>query len=290
MRKLALTLIVIAVLAPAAEAKRRAVHHPTTPCGYSASPAWNGSISSAGITRAPVVVFAQAPGCTKWGAYSSADWITIEAAPLDAQPAAYVTVAPNPDVSSSRSGTILVAGIRFTINQDSAARIAPPTVSNLIPNGTFDTAILPWGWPARFPNASGGVAQWSQFDANGSPISGSLFLRDNDHGLAYQQQQCVPVTKSTNYRYGAKVRSMVGTEGGEGIMAVFLYQTPDCSGEKFTGQFVSVLRPKEPGVWQEFTFDMRSGSQTQAVIVVIAAAANVPPYEIWFDDVFLRQP
>jgi Putative binding domain, N-terminal len=290
MKKFALTLIVIAVLAPAAQAKRRAVHHPAEACSYSVSPTWTGSISSAGVTRAAVLVFGQqqTPACVRWGAYTSASWITIEAAPLDAQPVAYVTVAPNTDISASRTANIVVAGIRLQVTQDSAARISPPTTdSNLIPNGKFDTGILPWGWPAHFPNATGGVAQWSQFDANGSPASGSLFLRDNDGGLAYQQQQCIRVTKSTNYRYGAKVRALAGREVGEGIMAVFLYPTADCSGD-FTGQFISVLRPSEPGVWQEFTFDMRSGSRTQAVIVVIASAADVPPFEMWFDDVFLR--
>lgn len=290
MKKFALTLIVIAVLAPAAQAKRRAVHHPAVPCAYSASPSWTGSISSAGVTRAAVLVFGQqqTPECVRWGAYSSASWITIEAAPLDAQPAAYVTVAPNSDLSASRTGNIVVAGVLIQVTQDSAARISPPTSDpNLLLNGKFDTGILPWGWPPQFPNASGGVAQWSQFDANGSPASGSLFLRDNDGGLAYQQQQCIGVKKNTSYRYGAKVRALAGTEAGEGIMAVFNYPTADCSGD-FTGHFVSVLRPSEPGVWQDFIFDMRTGSRTQAVIVVIASAANVPPFEIWFDDVFLR--
>ena len=284
MRKLALTLIVIALLAPAAEAKRRAARHPAIPCSYTLAPTWNGSVGPGGVTRAAVLVFGQTQECSRWGAYSSIPWITVEAAPLAAQPAAYVTIAAHGD-ASPRSGTIVIAGMQLQVTQEGAATIAPRD-SNLVPNGTFDTAIAPWGWPARFPNGTG-VAQWSQFDANGNPASGSIVIRDTNTGLAYQQQQCIRVSKSTNYTYGAKARVVEGRERGEGIIAVFPYPTPDCSGD-FFGQFISVMRPTEMGVWQEFSFPMRTGSRTEAVIIVIASAANVPPFDIWIDDVFIK--
>jgi len=285
MKQLALAVIALVALAPAASARMRAVHRAAPhQCTFSLAPSWNGAIPAAGVTRAVVLVYGQSQDCAGWAAYSSEAWATVEAAPLDAQPAAYVTIPAN-DQTTTRTATLIVAGVRLPVTQEGATTVVPPR-TGLIVNGSFDTNLAPWTWQSpRFPNGRGS-ANWSSLDANGSPASGSIALRDTDFDLPFQQLQCVRVTKNTTYRYGAKVR---GSEAqGEGVMAVFNYQSADCSG-LFTGQFVSVLKPAEPGVWQEFSFSMRTGSQTQSVIVVIASGATVPPYEIWFDDVFLMQ-
>lgn len=285
MKQLALALAATLALAPAASARVRAVHRPSPhQCTFSLAPTWNGNIPAAGVTRAAVLVFGQSQSCASWAAYSSESWAMVEAAPLDAQPAAYVTIGAN-DQTTPRTTTLIVAGVRLQVTQEGATTVTPP-VTGLVVNGSFDTNIAPWTWQSpRFPNGRG-TASWTSLDANGSPASGSILLRDSDFDLPFQQLQCVPVTKNTVYRYGAKAR---GSEGnGEGVMAVFSYQAADCSGE-YTGQSVSVLNPDEPGVWQEFSFSMTTGSKTQAVLVIIASAANLPPYQVWFDDVFLKK-
>lgn len=284
MRKLPVLFLLLLLPALPAFAKRRAVRVPAAKCSYTLAPSWNGNIPAGGVTRAVVLVYGQTQECSGWAAYSSVPWATVEGAPRDAQPAAYVTITANPG-TAPRTTQLIIAGILLNVTQDGAATVSPPA-NNLLVNGTFDSGIAPWAWQSRFPNGTG-VAQWSQFDANGSPASGSILLRDNDGDLAFQQLQCVRVTRNTNYRYGAKVRSLAGVERGEGIMAVFEYLTPDCSG-RFAAQNISIIRPAEPGVWEEFSFSMRADSRIEAVIVVIAAAANIPPYEMWFDDVFLR--
>lgn len=284
MRRLLIVPLLLIVAVPLF-AKRRAVHVPAAKCSFSLAPTWNGNVPAAGITRGVVLVFGQTPECSGWAAYSSVPWATVEGAPRDAQPTAYVTITANPD-TTPRTTQLIIAGVRLVVTQDGAPAVSPPVANNLIVNGTFDRNIAPWGWQARFPNGIG-VAQWSQFDANGSPASGSILLRDDDGNLAFQQLQCVRVNANTTYRFGAKVRSFEGVERGEGIMAVFTYLASDCSGQ-FTSENIQLLRPAERGVWQEFSFRARTRSNIQGMIVVIAAAANVAPYEIWFDDVFLR--
>jgi len=287
MKQLVLALIATVALAPAASARVRAVHRSAPhQCTFSLAPTWNATIPSAGVTRAAVLVFGQSQDCASWEAYSSVEWAVVEAAPLDAQPAAYVTIPAN-DQTTPRTTTLIVAGVRLQVTQDGASTVSPPR-TGLVVNGTFDTNIVPWTWQSpRFPNGRGS-ANWSSIDANGSPASGSILLRDTDFDHPFQQLQCVPVTRNTTYRYGARVR---GSEGsGEGVMAVFSYQSTDCSDTNFSNQFVSVLRPDQPGVWQEFSFSMTTSSKAQAVLVIIASAATLPPYEIWYDDVFLTKP
>lgn len=286
MNRIAVTVaVVLLALAPPALARRRAVHHPAAQCAYSLAPAWSGPIAAAGVTRAAVLVYGQSQQCAGWAAYSSASWATVEAAPMDAQPAAYVTIAPNPD-PAPRTVTLIIAGVRLQVTQDAASTVSPPrTFDNLVVNGTFDGGIAPWGWQARFPNGRG-TAQWSSFDANGNPQSGSILLRDEDGDLAFQQLQCVAVEASTRYRFGATVRS--ASTNGNGIMAVFLYASPTCAGS-FTDQTIQTIQPSQLGVWQRFSWTTRTRPSTQAVIVVIAAGTNAPPYEMWFDDVFVRK-
>jgi hypothetical protein len=286
MKQLVLALIATVALAPAASARVRAVHRPSPhQCTFSLAPTWNGSIPAAGVTRAAVLVFGQSQACASWAAYSSESWATVEAAPLDAQPAAYVTIGAN-DLTTPRMTTLIVAGVRLQVTQEGATSVSPPR-TGLVVNGSFDTDIVPWTWQSpRFPNGRG-TANWTSLDANGSPASGSILLRDSDFDLPFQQLQCVPATKNTTYRYGAKVR---GSEGnGEGVMAAFSYQSTDCSDKNFSNQFVSVLKPDEPGVWQEFSFSMTTSSRAQSVLIVIASAATLPPYQVWFDDVFLTK-
>lgn len=283
MKKL-LILVLAAILAPAAMARVRVIHHPAIPCTFSLLPAWGtAQVPAAGMTRGIVFVYGQTAECAQWTGYSDVDWVTIEAAPMDAQPAAYVTVAPNP-TAETRTTTVIVAGIRLALTQEAGTPVARNT--NLLQNGTFDTNLAHWTWYDRFPNGRGAAA-WSPLDANDRFTSGSIALRADGISLAFQQLQCIPALKSTNYRFGAKVRTGSTTNRGEGIMGVFTYASPDCSGD-FTKQQVEALNPSQPAKWEEFSFTTTTGSRTQSLLVVIASSAEVPPFDTSFDDVFVR--
>jgi hypothetical protein len=283
MTRLPILLLALAALAAPAQARVRVVHHPANACSFSLAPAWgSAAIPAAGMTRGIVFVYGQTPSCAQWTAYSAVDWVTVEAAPMDAQPAAYVTVAANAS-PESRSTTLIVAGVHLDVVQEGAPAIVNPS---LVSNGSLNANIDGWIWyDGRFPNGRG-AASWSPLDANGSPASGSILLRDDGPGLAFQRLQCIPVEKSTLYRFGAKVRTGAGKELGDGTIAMFTYPAADCSGE-FTESATKLVSPAEPGMWQEYSFTMRTGSRTQAVILVIASGALMPPFETWFDDVFV---
>jgi hypothetical protein len=284
MKRLALILALASLAAPAF-ARGRVVRHPADPCSFSLAPAWGtAAVPAAGLTRIPVVVFAQPATCVQWSAYSSAGWVTVEAAPLDAQPAAYVTVAPN-DSPESRTTTLIVAGVRLDVTQEGAPAIANP--NNLVTNGTFHTNVDGWIWyDGRFPNGIGN-ASWSPLDANGSPASGSILVRDTGSVRPFQRLQCLTVNNSTDYRFGVKVRTSLPSTRGDGTIALFTYASEDCSGE-FTSNTTRVLSPAEPNVWQEYEFTMRTGSRTQTMILVIASGARLGTFETWFDDIFVE--
>ncbi|HYC91088.1 MAG TPA: BACON domain-containing carbohydrate-binding protein [Thermoanaerobaculia bacterium] len=288
MKRLALILIAVAVLAPAASAsRRRSTHHPAPACSFSLVPVWgNGSVSPDGLTRALVLVYGQTQECSQWAAYSPVDWITVEAAPLAAQPGAFVTVSPNA-AATSRTATLIIAGVRLAITQDGAARISPPIADNLLLNGTFDRNVSSWTWFSHFPNGIG-TAEWSQFDANGSPASGSMLLRDSDFlaGQAYQQLQCVRIpTGGGFYEYGAKIRT--GSAQGEMAIALLTYGSTDCSGN-YNGRVEHWDRPQQ-GVWHSWKFSRPMPGSVRSALIVLASAADTPPFETWFDDVYLRE-
>jgi len=284
MKRFLLVLALTTLFAPLAFARIRVVRHPAVPCSFSLVPVGGATpVPAAGLTRGVVFVYGQTVECAQWNGYSPVDWATVEAAPLDAQPAAYVTIAPNLD-TQSRTTTLIIAGIRLVITQEGAPAVVNPS---LVVNGTFHTDIASWIWyDGRFPNGRG-AASWSALDANGSPASGSILLRDDGPGLAFQRLQCIPVNASTLYRFGANVRTGAASERGEGTIAMFTYASADCSGD-FTSGMNGLVSPAEPGVWQDFSFTMRTGSRTKAVILVIASGALIPPFETWFDDVFVE--
>jgi len=288
MRRLALPLILLVLLAPVASARRRTARHPATLCSFSLVPTWGATpIAAAGVTRAQVLVYGQTADCARWAAYSPVDWITVEAAPTAGQPAAFVTVTANA-TNSQRSATLIIAGLRLVVTQDAGATISPPVAGNLLVNGTFDRDIAAWGWQSRFPNGIGN-AEWSQLDANGSPASGSFLMRDVDFvtGQAFQRLQCVRVDGGF-YDYGAKVRT--GSAGGVVEIAFITFASTDCSDVAYKNYYVSFATPPTPGVWQKFDFVQgASGTARSAIIVLAVAADPQPPFDVWFDDVYLRK-
>lgn len=290
MKRLLLILILAlaSLVVPAAEARIRVVRHPAEPCSFSLLPAWGAAaIPAAGQTRGIVFIYGQTASCAQWNAYSSVDWVVVEAAPMDAQPAAYVTVAPNP-ATEARATTLIIAGIRLDVTQEGAPALVDP---NLVTNGSFHTSIDGWIWyDGRFPNGRG-TASWSPLDANGDPSSGSISMLDTsifDDGVrrAFQRLQCLPVTRNTTYDFGTKIRTNAPVARGDATIALFMYKTPDCSGE-FTKYSDQVISPSEPNVWEAFSFSTKTASQTESVVLVIASYARNPPFETLFDDVYV---
>ena len=284
MKRLLLLLALALLVVPVASARIRVVRHPAEPCSFSLLPTWGTTpVPAAGQTRGSVFIYGQTATCAQWNAYSSVDWVTVEAAPFDAQPAAYVTVSPN-TAPEGRTTTIIIAGIRLEVAQEGAPAIVNP---NLVANGAFHTNIDGWIWyDGRFPNGLG-TASWSPLDANGSPASGSIVMRDSGSGLAFQRLQCIPAQARTLYRFGAKARTIASSQRGEGTIAFFLYPSPDCSGD-FSDRTIQVVSPAELNVWEEYAFTMRTGSRTESVLLILASAAFAPPFETWFDDVFVE--
>lgn len=288
MKRTVLAVLFIAALAPGAFARVRAVHRPAPhSCTFSLSPTWNGSIGAGGVTRATVLVFGQTGACATWAAYSSASWAVVEAAPMDAQPAAYVTVAANTG-PTSRTVSLIIAGVRLQVTQEGGATISPPTVSNLVANGTFDRDVTGWAWwRADYPNGPG-APQWSQFDAAGNPTSGSMLLRDtdSDYNQSFQRAQCFPIPPGRSYAFGAKVR--VGSPSGDGLIAFLTYASSDCSGN-YSVRNVQVARPAQPGAWQAYDFTQPIPNSARSAILLLGSAADVPPFEVWFDDAYVRE-
>jgi hypothetical protein len=284
MKRLVLLLALASLAAPAFAGRVRVVHHPAETCSFSLVPTWGTApVPAAGLTRGAVFIYGQTASCAQWNAYSPVPWVTVEAAPMDAQPAAYVTVTPNP-TPESRATTLVIAGIRFDLAQEAAPTLTNP---NLITNGGFDMNIDGWIWyTPRFPNGIGN-ASWSPLDANGSPASGSISMKDTGGTKPFQRLQCLPVTKSTNYRFGIKARTTAPKEKGDGTIALFTYKTPDCTGE-FTEGDSHLLSPDEPNVWHAYSFTMRTGSRSQSMLVVIASGAVQGSFETFFDDVFVE--
>lgn len=291
MKRVALLLLALAVVLPASAARRRSAHHPAASCSFSLVPTWGtGSVGPDGLTRALVLVYGQTQDCAQWAAYSPVDWITVEAAPLAAQPGAFVTVTPNPG-ATVRSATLIIAGVRMVITQDGSARISPPIAGNLLLNGTFDRDTASWTWFSHFPNAIG-TAEWSQFDANGSPASGSIMLRDQDFlpSQAFQRLQCVRVSAGGGvFEYGTKVRT--ASAQGDVAFAILTYASTDCSGNYISnGRADHIVRPAQTGIWQKFDFTRPISGNARSVLIVLASFAdNNPPFETWFDDVYLRE-
>lgn len=285
MKKPLLILAVALLLVSSASARVRAVRHPGPQCSLSIAPAWGSApIAAAGQTRGVVFVYGQTPECAQWSAYSSADWVLVEAAPFDAQPAAYVTVAPN-GTTAARTATLIIAGLRLEITQEAAPQVADP---NLVRNGSFHTDISEWTWYDRFPNAAG-TASWSTLDAGGNPASGSILLRDEGWKVAFQRLQCIPLNGSTNYRMGAKVRTGAPKARGDALFAVYFYESADCTGEYSSDNYLNkIVTPAEPGVWQEYSTTKRTSSKTRSAVLVIASGDTLAPFETWFDDVYVR--
>ena len=201
----------------------------------------------------------------------------------------FVDVAPNP-TSTSRTATLLVAGVKVDLIQEATAVIAPPIEGNLLRNGGFDTDLSFWGWQDRFPNGTGSVA-WSSVDGTSKPNSGSIRIRNSrpvNEGPAYQQLQCASAVGGEVYEYGFRFVAD-STTAGSAVLAVVEYADATCDSATVSKE-TRTKTIRTPGTWQSESYTIRLGSTTQSVLIVIggfASAGNT--YEVNLDDVFFRK-
>ena len=247
-------------------ARRRAVEPPAPSCTF-ALEATFGAIPNEGLDRGVVHVNGS---CPAWNAYSDSDWVSIEQAGSDA----IVSVAPNP-TELPRTATLRIAGLPFVITQDAAPAI---TDGNLLLNAHFDFDIEHWTWEDRFPNGAG-IASWSS--------DGSLQMRSTRIGQTFQRLQCIAVEPSRKYTYGGTVRASSPTAGG-GAFAFFEYPTSDCSGAYTIFEQHSFLGTLD---WQTKSWVTQNKTRStthSALFIVASSAVNDVPFDLWFDDVFVK--
>jgi hypothetical protein len=265
-----------------AQGRRRAVRTPASDCTFTLTPSFQNPVASAGLDRAAVQVTGSPLGCDSWAAYSTVDWVTIQ---TDAT-SAYITVQPN-QLPETRTTRILIAGVPFDIVQsEDEVVVSPPTLPNVMQNGSFHLDLSHWSWQSRFPNGDG-EATWSSLDANGSIASGSMHLTDTLASTqAFSQSQCMQTAPGW-YDYGFAVRANTRT-GVRAILALLEFDTPDCSGG-YPGYSVKQIQVDAPGVWQRHTYTEYLNDDKVAVMLIIGSYARQEgPQELWLDDVFVR--
>ena len=269
-----------------AEARSRAVRHPAPACTFSLSSAFGTSVAATGLDDGAIVVNANPSTCTSWNAFSLTSWITV----VRNGGTAWVDVAPNP-TNTARTGTLLIAGIRHSINQEGAPVISPPIAGNILSNGGFDTDLSPWGWQSRFPNGPGAAA-WSSLDVRNNPNSGSIRLvntRPAEQGHTFQQLQCVAIDAPGEvYEYGGSFLA-TSTTAVSAVFSVVEYADEGCNVAAISNE-AQTPRSRTPGAWQSETYTKRMGPTTKSAFVVIGNLARVAgTYEIFIDDVFLKK-
>ncbi|HYI13067.1 MAG TPA: BACON domain-containing carbohydrate-binding protein [Thermoanaerobaculia bacterium] len=269
------------VLDADAQGRRRAVRTPGPDCTFTLSPSFSNPVTEAGLTRASVLVLGS-PGCDSWAAYSTAGWVTIDRDPATA----YITVQPN-DTGETRATQLTIAGQPLDIVQNAdSGPISPPTLPNVMQNGSFHLDLSHWSWQTRFPNGDG-VATWTSLDANGSIASGSMHMTDTTASTqAFSQSQCRQTAPGW-YDYGFAVRASSRT-GVRAIIALLEFDTPDCSGS-YPAYSVKQVQVAEPGVWEAHTYTEYLNDDKVAVMLIIGSYARQEGVqEVWLDDVFVR--
>lgn len=276
--------LLVAFTFPALAAGRlRAVRVPAPLCTFALSSTAI-VVPAQGQERHEVIVTPTAGSCTRWGAYSDADWITLEIG----NGRAYVTVAANPS-SEVRAALVMIAGVAFDVTQEGdVVVVTPPPDPNVLRNSTFDVDTSQWGWDPRFPNGSGS-ASWSDLDANGSTTSGSFKLRSTGYSPAFQQFQCAQVTGGKTWQWGGAVR-VGAAAGGEAKLVLVEYLSPDCSGDFRPGLYEKTIKGETAWVRRSYSTSLRSGTQSVQFLVATGMTTGSLPFEAWFDDLYLRLP
>lgn len=285
MRPGILLLLSLLSIALPAEARRRAVRFYDPPCQYVLTPLFTMPLPESGIDRGEIAVGIAGPNCAGWAVISPVEWIHIEAS----EAVAYITADPN-ESAEERRATVSIAGELLEIVQSASSGggpISPPIALNLLQNGSFHTDLAGWGWFDRFPNGSGD-ASWSPVDANGSPASGSILLRDrleSENGPAYQQLQCINATPG-QYDYGFAVRAE-STTAVQGVIAFLQFTGLDCTGT-YPGYTARTVIPPADGTWHRETWTASLGTRYRSILIVIGSWARQPGLQpVWIDDVFV---
>jgi hypothetical protein len=129
-------------------------------CGYSANISSSSPVAPAGGT---LTVTITASGTCSWTASANVPWIGVSPANGTGNGIVTLQISPNPG-TSLRSGTVLTAGLSFTVTQ-TGVQAVPPTADSVAPSsGTGATQVF----TAVYSDVNGGAQ-----------IRGALILFDN---------------------------------------------------------------------------------------------------------------
>jgi hypothetical protein len=271
-------------VAPMTQAQRqRAVRIPAAPCSFALTLGFLNPVPDLGLVRGRIDVLSSSPSCVSWNAYSPVDWITFE--PGDTAAAAAVTVQPNAS-SEARTAVVHIAGLDLGITQ--LGKVDVPIVdTGIVQNGTFTSDLTNWGWQERFPNGTGSVT-WSNLDADGSSVSGSMRLRNTLlTGPGMQQLQCVSVTAGQIYDFQFAYRM----QASSGLMqvSVFHLDSTDCSGV-YTLDFTQQYFPSGNDNWfhGEGTFRVGGGARSALIVFASKTQSANQSFDTYIDDVTMN--
>ncbi|HEX2835266.1 MAG TPA: BACON domain-containing carbohydrate-binding protein [Thermoanaerobaculia bacterium] len=258
---------------------------PAPQCSFSLSFGFADPIPDAGLAGGFITLTPSASGCTSWSAYSPVDWISFA---TQSTTQAVMVVTANPS-TGARSASVRVAGNDFTVTQQ--GKVEPPLIeTGIVKNGTFDLDLANWGWQDRFPNGVG-TSNWSNVDANGNSLSGSLLLTSVPGSVpGIQRLQCVQVTPATGYTFSFAYRmSATLPTAGLSAVSIFELESDDCSGPYSLSE-TGTYYPNGTNDWRRSTFSkpFRFGSRS-ALIVFASKTQTSAPFDLYVDDVIMKQ-
>jgi pimeloyl-ACP methyl ester carboxylesterase len=195
-----------------ADALDRQFFVPRAGCTFLLSPA-DTTFSGAGGTGSLAINTAvNTPSACSWSAVSNVPWITVPAGShgVGSSTISY-TVAPNPNTTSSRSGTVNVSGLIFTVTQT--------------PAPDFTLAITP---SSQSVGAGGGAAysiSGTALNGFNGPVALSVALSPGGPGVSLgapsitisgsgSSSASLTLTTSTSTPQGSYAVTVTGTAGG----------------------------------------------------------------------------
>lgn len=157
---------------------------------------------------------------------------------------------------------------------------------NWIVNPGFDTSLA--GWANPFSRA----VSWNAADSRGVPDSGSARITNqgtSNGGTPLTIVQCVPLTPSAAYTFGARLK-IPGGQPTETTAMVFVdtYTSSDCNSGFLRGEIVS----GSGATWEQKSGSLTAGATAHSALLalgVLKPTGVTADASALFDTVFLRR-
>lgn len=165
-----------------------------------------------------------------------------------------------------------------------ANTMAATNYENIV-NGTFDTEVIT-GWILH-----NGSREWSAFDADGSPSSGSALLTNSDASSSSEMLfQCVPVTENSRYAIGAQLWIPSGQSNtGIAAIGIYTYASGTCSGAALNFGSTDSATDLDRWVALDGVLEAPAGAASAHVRVVVTRP-NSGTYAAYLDNASLLGP